>query len=184
MRNEVSRYKTNPFLEDFAIKKKDKMVKVSVLGKNDSVLVNQATGEVSGTHIVSYKKVDADQFVKLFTQNIALTFDLTSAGIKAFNVVMWIIQNEALNSDLITVSKYHVEDFNEVNNKTISLKTFYRGLKELEKNKIIAKYLINSQYFINPNFVFNGDRIAFSTVIEKAKTPTLFDEENNAIAVD
>lgn len=182
MRNEVVRYKVNPFLEDFTITKKDKMVKVSTLGKGDSVLVNQSTGEITGTHIVSYKKVDTEQFIKLFTQNIALTFDLTSAGIKAFNVVAWIIQKEALNNDLITLSKYHVEDFNAQNSKKISLKTFYRGLKELENSKIIAKYLLNSQYFINPNFIFNGDRVAFTTMIERKKvvsledrTPSLFE---------
>ena len=39
--------------------------------------------------------------------------------------------------------------------------------KELEDAKIIAKHRKRGDYFINPNFVFNGDRIAFSTVIEK-----------------
>jgi len=180
----VVRYKTNPFLEDFAIKKKDKMVKVSVLGKENNVLVNNDTGEVVGTHTIAIKKVDSEQFIKLFTQNIAWAFDLSSAGIKAFTVVAWIVQNEALNKDTIVISAYSIEEFNARNQKNISLQTFYRGLRELEKNKIIAKHQAQALYFINPNFIFNGDRVAFTTIIEREKEPTLFDEENNAIAVD
>lgn len=170
------RYPTNPFLNDLVIHKRDKLLKISSLGKENSVLINQSTGEITGTHVMAVKKVDTQQFLKLFTQNIALTFDLTTAGIKALNIVMWIIQNEALNKDLITISKWHIDDFNKQNDKDVSLRTFYRGLKELEKNKIIAKYIANSQYFINPNFVFNGDRIAFTTLIEKKKQATLFDD--------
>lgn len=180
----VVRYKTNPFLEDFAIKKKDKMVKVSVLGKENNVLVNNDTGEVVGTHTIAIKKVDSEQFIKLFTQNIAWAFDLSSAGIKAFTVVAWIVQNEALNKDTIVISAYSIEEFNARNQKSISLQTFYRGLRELEKNKIIAKHQAQALYFINPNFIFNGDRVVFTTIIEREKEPTLFDEQNNAIAVD
>ncbi|MBC9222158.1 hypothetical protein IBK32_10680, partial [Escherichia coli] len=43
------------------------------------------------------------------------------------------------------------------------------GLAELEAAKIIAKHLRPGWYFINPNFIFNGDRIAFTTVIERKK---------------
>ncbi|WP_259272006.1 hypothetical protein [Klebsiella pneumoniae] len=40
----------------------------------------------------------------------------------------------------------------------------------MEKAKIIAKTMRQGRYFINPNFVFNGDRIAFTTVIERKNT--------------
>lgn len=51
----------------------------------------------------------------------------------------------------------------------MSLPTFKRGLNELEKAQIIAKTMRQGRYFINPNFVFNGDRVAFSTVIERKR---------------
>jgi hypothetical protein len=88
-------------------------------------------------------------------------------GIKAFNVLMWIIQKEALNKDMVMITQYHLDEFNLSNEKNINMKTLYRGIKELEKAQIIARHLTNSIYFINPNFVFNGDRIAFTTMIEK-----------------
>ena len=52
----------------------------------------------------------------------------------------------------------------------LSLSTFKRGLNELEEAQIIAKHMRPGWYFINPNFAFNGDRIAFTTIIEKNGT--------------
>ena len=83
------RYKTNPFVSNMVIPVKGKQVKLSRLGKDDNILINQATGEVHGTHLTTYKRVDGEQFVKLFTANVGLTFDLTSAGIKSFSVLLW-----------------------------------------------------------------------------------------------
>ncbi|MFY0838350.1 hypothetical protein ACA371_28650, partial [Klebsiella pneumoniae] len=51
----------------------------------------------------------------------------------------------------------------------LSLATMKRGINELEKAKIIAKTMRKSFYFINPNFLFNGDRVAFTTVIERER---------------
>lgn len=175
-RAEIIRYENNPFTEDMVIPVKERQVKLSKLGKDENILINQETGEVLGTHLTTYKKVDSDQFIKLFTANIALTFDLNAAGIKAFNVLIWTLQNKALSKDLVPLDKYTLNEFLEGNshisdkkgNKlSLSLTTFGRGLSELESAKIIAKHLRQGWYFINPNFLFNGDRIAFTTVIER-----------------
>ncbi|ECY1947517.1 hypothetical protein F6719_22895, partial [Salmonella enterica] len=78
-----SRYKINPFLEDMIVPVKGKQVRLSRLGRDENILVNQSTGEIQGTHVATFKRVDGEQFVKLFTANIGLTFELSSAGIKA-----------------------------------------------------------------------------------------------------
>lgn len=49
----------------------------------------------------------------------------------------------------------------------MTLRTFQRGLAEQEKAKIIARNVRHDRYFINPNFVFNGDRLAFTRLIER-----------------
>lgn len=170
----VERYKSNPFLQDMIIPVKDKKVRLSALGKDANVLVNQNTGEIHGTHVTTYKKVDGEQFVKLFTSNIALTFGLSAQGIKAFSVLMWAIQNKAISKDEVYLDSHTREDFIESNeglSKSLKLSqpTFARGLAELNKAQIIAKTIRQGCYWINPNFVFNGDRIAFTTLIEKNK---------------
>lgn len=172
------RYKTNPFLLDMIIPVRGKQIKISKMGNDDNVLVNQSTGEVHGTHITTYKRVDSEQFVKLFTANIALTFNLTSPGIKVFSVVLWSLQNNALSKDEIDLDSLVLEDFIETHAEQsqslkLSMATFKRGLNELEKSKIIAKTQRKGRYFINPNFVFNGDRIAFTTLIERKKKETI-----------
>ncbi|WP_251124719.1 replication/maintenance protein RepL, partial [Escherichia coli] len=167
-----SRYKTNPFLEGMIVPVKGKQVRLSRLGRDENILVNQNTGEVQGTHVTTYKRVDGEQFVKLFTANIALTFDLSAQGIKAFNVLMWAMQKQSVSKDEVFLDTHIREEFLAVYNdkdKPIKLSqpTFARGLAELTKAQIIAKTIRQGVYWINPNFAFNGDRIAFTTLIER-----------------
>ena len=177
----VVRYKTNPFLSDLVVNFREKQVRLGALGKDSHVLMNESTGEVQGTHLVTYRRVDAEQFLKLFTKNIALTFDLTSPGIKAFNVLCWAVQVGALAKDEVALDSFTLDEFLAAHEgrkpplKNFSLATFKRGLAELETAKLIAKTLRKGRYFINPSFVFNGDRVAFSTVIERQE-PTYQDE--------
>lgn len=171
----VVRYKTNPFLDDLVVNLREKQVRLGPLGKDSHILVNQATGSAQGTHLVTYRRVDSEQFLKLFTKNIALTFDLTSPGIKAFNVLCWAVQVGALAKDEVALDSYALEEFLAAHSdrdpplKAFSIATFKRGLSELETAKLIAKTLRKGRYFVNPSFVFNGDRVAFSTVIERTK---------------
>ena len=107
----VVRHSKNPFTDNMTVPMTKKNVRLSRLGGNDNVLIDQVTGEHKGTHVTTYKKVDSEQFVKLFSANIAMTFDLTSAGIKAFNVLVWTVQNRAIEKDLIPLDKLVVEEF-------------------------------------------------------------------------
>lgn len=173
------KYKTNPFTEDLVIPIKNKMVRVS---KDNDVWINQNTGEVSSTNVVSYKQVDGATFTKLFVQNIALSFNLTSAGIKSLNVLLYAVQYQAIDKDLVQLDEYTLNDFLETNSALkLSLATFYRGLDELVKAEIIARNIRLGQYFVNPNFCFNGDRVSFTNAIERKKPASqvdMFDEQD------
>ena len=57
----VVRYKTNPFLSDLVVNFREKQVRLGALGKDSHVLMNESTGEVQGTHLVTYRRVDAEQ---------------------------------------------------------------------------------------------------------------------------
>lgn len=162
-----TRYENNPFLGNQVIPIKDK--RITVMGASDNVLVNQHTGEVTGTQVTAFRRVDSEKFVKLFAQNIGLTFDLSSYGIRAFNVLLWAVQNRAIGRDIIDLDKYTLADFLAQENKKFDYGNFKKGLNELCKAQIIAKALKRGRYFINPHFCFNGDRIAFTTVIERKK---------------
>jgi hypothetical protein len=166
----AKRHDRNPFVENMMVPVGKRQVTLSKLGKDDNVLINQHTGEIHGTHVTTYKRVDSEQFIKLFTANVALTFDLNAAGIKAFNVLLWTMQSKTIDSDLVPLDKFTLEEFVEAHpDLSLSQATFLRGLAVLEKAQIVAKHLRQGWYYINPNFVFNGDRIAFTQVIERTK---------------
>lgn len=183
------RHDKNPFLKDMVVPVRGQQVKMSRLGKDDNVLVNQATGEVQGTHITTFRKVDSAQFIKLFTQNIALTFDLKAAGIKAFNVLVWVLQRKAVEKDLIPLDRFVLDEFLDDHSArkppiSLSIATFGRGLTELEGAQIIAKHVRPGFYYINPNFCFNGDRIAFTTLIEKDVSKDRKEEQHELVFED
>ncbi|NVP02800.1 hypothetical protein HWA77_21560 [Photobacterium damselae subsp. damselae] len=176
-KKEIVRHTENPFMKDLDISIRTKQVKVSKLGKDNNVLVNEDTGEVQGTFVGTYKQVDDEQFLKLFTANIALTFELKAAGIKAFNVVCWLMQQRLntaeVTNETVFIDKYTLEDFNEQHNKKLSRAVLYRGLDDLIENKILARARREGEYYTNPSFMFNGDRIVFATVIERKKKEQL-----------
>lgn len=171
----IVRYEENPFIEGMIVPIRSQRVQLSRLGRDQNILVNHATGEVQGTHVTTFKRVDSEEFVKLFTSNIALTFELKAAGIKAFGVLVWVLQEKGVSKDLAPLDRLILDDFIEAHkDKKLALSpaTFARGLAELENAKIIAKHLRQGWYFINPSFIFNGDRVAFTTVIERKKRAT------------
>jgi len=166
------RHKQNPFLDEMTINLAKKQVKISTLGHGDNILVNNETGEIAGTHVVAYKKVDSTKFVKTFADYMSFTFDLSKAGNKALRVVMWAMQTESIDKDTVNLDKYTLEKFIEEHKSneppiTLSYPTFARGLAELDRGKIIAKSQRAGIYYINPSCMFNGNRIAFTTLIER-----------------
>lgn len=167
---QVVRYAESPFRQDLVVPIRDKQVQISRMGRDQNIMINQGTGEVVGTAVTAYKRVDNEKFIKLFTQNIALTFELKAAGIKAFTVLAWTMQEKSLERDLVPLDKLVLDDFLQSHSSLkMSQATFWRGLAELEDARIIAKHVRQGWYFINPNFVFNGDRIAFTQVIERER---------------
>jgi len=166
---DIKRYKENPFHADMVVPVKSSRVQLSTIGKDNNILINQATGESQGTAVTTYRKVDSTQFVKLFTANIGFILELTSPGIKAFGVLFWAVQNQAISKDEVTLDVHTLADFfsSDPTAKEFSKATFKRGLLELTKAKIVARTVRQGRYFINPNFMFNGDRIAFTTLIER-----------------
>lgn len=173
MTSKTKRYETNPFVADMVIPVGSKSIQITSLGKNSNILVNQSTGEITGTHVVARKQVDKDKFVKTFSDYMAFTFDLTRAGNKTLRVVMWALQEQAINKDVVILDKYTLLNFLKSYQKPpleLSYPTYARGLSELCKARIIAKTVRTGTYFINPQCMFNGDRVAFTTILERDST--------------
>lgn len=164
---EKVKYRNSPFIGDtFNVKTKSKQVSI---GKNDNIIINQTTGEISATHVITYKQVDASQFIKIFTDNIALTFELKNAGRKVFDMLLRTLQKNSIGKDVVNLTTYEREEFEIEFKVKLSQSVFSRGIIELIDHKILANTFKTGTFFINPNFIFNGDRVAFTNAYEIKK---------------
>lgn len=169
MKSQRIEYKENPFTQSLTVKTRSKTVTIQASDRMNTeyAIVNQDTHEVKSTHIATYKQVDDDQFVKLFTQNIAMIFDLSQAGRKTLDMIMHVMQRTAISKDEVYIDDNVRADFTEMFSLKLSKTTMYRGIAALEDANIIAKSVKTNIYFLNPNIVFNGDRLVLTQAIER-----------------
>lgn len=148
------KYEVSPFIDRLTIKTRGKKVTVA----RGSALVDLSTGEVEGmTEIAQIVEVDEGQFVKLFTKDLAIWFDLNKSGMRVFGALLTLVQETSIGRDMVffDVRSEALGAFN------ISKPTFYRGLDELIEKGFIARHLSSGWYFTNPAMFFNGNRARF-----------------------
>jgi len=158
-RRGVILYKENPFFLELKTKAKKITNK-----RGDMYLVSQDTNEIQ-SEVAGFwevKEVDNAKFIKLFVKGVKALSDLTNAGARVFELLYYVMQNN-LNKDKVYLS-YTLFDEENIN---ISETTFRRGLSELIKKNFLASTPAVGWYWINPNFIWNGDRLAFIKAYKK-----------------
>ena len=100
--------------------------------------------------------VDKTQFVKLYVDGVSAIEGLSSSGKKVFKILYLAIRDNK-DTDTILMS-FDIVDQDIVK---ISRTTYFKGMKELADKKFIAETMIQNYYFINPDYMFNGDRLTF-----------------------
>jgi hypothetical protein len=155
------RFPTNPFFDYFEIKEKDKMI----FAKTDSQALNPKTGEIMGQQIVArFKKVDAGQFVKIFTDKISTILDLSKAGHKLLTVVLSLIQHQAMNTDVLFMPLIDAQEEAKKVGFVLSKRTYERAIADIIRRGILARHYSPNMYFINPAIIYNGDRTKITFV--------------------
>jgi hypothetical protein len=172
-------YAENPFAKELVVPVRTK--KYSNTSGEKMMLVSQDTGEIRPAGFWTAKKVDEEQFVKLFAKGVKAFADLTNAGVKVFELLYIEIQKN-INQDKIYLS--FDPSFEE---KGLSERSYYRGLNELIEKNFIASTVKVGWYFVNPQYLWNGDRLVFAeefvkvkntqTKREDTKTIDMFDKE-------
>ena len=164
-KKDVIVYTSNPFWGVTQVKIGTKRVTMS-----GGYVAKQDTGEtISMAGIHRIETVDEDRFLKLFTQNSALFFDLSRPGQKLLHCVLTIYQATP-GKDGIWMTWRDCEDWikkNEV--KGLSRPSYHRALAELLHKKLIAESDRTNHYWINPHVFFNGDRLVYIQEYRKAK---------------
>lgn len=146
----------NPFMNGLQIQTTKK--KIEIRGKGNNIgFINYDTGETEpafGTYAI--KEVDKTQFVKVFADGIAGLLGLTSAGLKVFKIIYDRMVGSPGKDEILL-------DYRDIVKKYPKLKmseaTFSRGLTEVLKHNFLARSHIYNLYYVNPKYIFNGDRL-------------------------
>lgn len=150
-------YASNPFLADAAINTKTGVKRISSKGGEQMMVISQDTGEViAPAGFWHAQEVDKSQFVKLYINGVKAFKELSGAGTKVFEVLYLAVQ-DAISKDTIYIN------FLSLNQgmTPMSESTFHRGMKELIEKSFLAESQLGGWYFINPDFLWNGDRLTF-----------------------
>lgn len=166
------RYKNNPFINPIEIKTRGKRITVAPTRKNFSLL-DHDTGEVTGVTFCAYKEVDSEEFIKIYTANVELLFNLKGAGKKVFQILLKAMQEYSINRDTIYLDDETGLEAAKAIDVKISRASFYRGVGDLIQSSIIAKSTRTNLYFINPHIIFNGDRVTFINDFKRKQTKTI-----------
>lgn len=154
-RRGLSQYSANPFVSPGLVTTKTKRITNK---KGDMMVVSKETEEVVAP-IAGFwhaQEVDTAKFVKLYVNGVKAFRDLTSAGTKVFELLYLEVQKN-IGKDLIWLS------FGEVDQAATPMgkATFMRGMRELIEKGFLAESTTQSKYYLNPDYIWNGDRLAF-----------------------
>lgn len=160
-RRGVALYESNPFMVETRLETKTRRVTNK---RGDMMLVN-ATGDVQA-RIAGFwesQMVDSTKFVKLFVNGVKALAELTNAGTRVFEL-LYIEMQSNIGKDQVYLTYSGLDK----NLKGISRSTFSRGIAELIEKRFIAAMPAVGMYWINPDFVWNGDRLAFVKEFHRA----------------
>jgi len=149
-------YTHNPFIGNALANTKSGIKKISN-GGNKMMIVAENTGEiVAPAGFWQSQEVDRAQFVKLYINGVKAFKDLSNPGTRVFEV-LYIRVQESIGKDVITMTFSRIDQSLTPMTET----TFYRGMRELVEKGFIAESVVSGDYFLNPDYMWNGDRLAF-----------------------
>lgn len=155
------RFPTNPFFDYLEVREKDKMI----FAKTDALVTNEKTGEVMGQQVIAtFKKVDSEKFVKIFTDKISTILDLSRAGHKLLTIILSLIQRQSMNTDILMMPMSDAQAEAKKNGFSLSKRTYDRAISDIIKHGILARHYSPNMYFINPAIIYNGDRTKITFV--------------------
>lgn len=153
-RKGMALYKNNPFVVGGMVKSKTKRI----TNKRGDMMIVGDGGEVVAP-IAGFwqaQEVDASKFVKLYINGVKAFKELSNAGTRVFEVLYIEVQKN-IGQDKIYLGYSTLDE--EI--KNLSQATFTRGMRELIDKGFVAPTEAVSWYWLNPDYMWNGDRLAF-----------------------
>lgn len=170
----------NPFMRPTTLEINHNARRRYVRTANQQELVDPTTGEVHAISMIhTVEARDEASFVKVFADGVKAAFELKAAGMKVFQAVLAVYEQEKMSKGFAdSLSLFWFDGGLEGATIGISEKTFHRGLKEL-----IAKGFLQPKqpniYWVNPALFFKGDRVAFVKEYRRLSAPATITQGDN-----
>lgn len=156
-RRGLVKYKINPFLPLVSANTDEGTKRRTLRSKDGSKLMitSESGEEMAAAGFWHTQEVDKTQFVKLYVNGVKAFAGLSGAGAQVFGLIYSELQ-KIPGKDIVHLNFPDIKQ--EI--MPISKSTFMRGIKEILLKKFLAETLVNGRYFVNPDYIFNGDRLA------------------------
>jgi len=149
------KYADNPFIYETANNTKNGIKRITDKTGKKMMVINDGGEVIAEAGFWQIEEVDKTQFVKLYINGVKAFKELSGAGTKVFELLYLELQKN-IGIDTIYLSLADVNQSATPIGKT----TFFKGMKELLDKGFIAETTRTNQYYINPDYVFNGNRLA------------------------
>lgn len=162
-------YEFNPFMSSTNVAIKTKRV----TNKRGDMMLVSNEGEIV-SNIAGFweaQEVDSTKFIKLFIQGVKALKELTGAGTKVFEV-LYLQLRKSIGKDQVYMSFKIVDQ----TLTPMSEATYTRGMREIIEKGFLAASPNIGLYWLNPSFVWNGDRLAFVKEYRKISSNTIENE--------
>ena len=155
-RRGFKKYTQNPSVPAAIDNTKSGVKRISNKEGNKCMIISEHGEIIAPAGFYEIMEVDKTQFVKLYVNGVKAFQGLSSAGTKVFELVYYTVQERP------GVDKFYIH-FSNINQEQFPLseRTFHRGLTELLAKEFIFESTTPNLYFLNVNYLFNGNRLAF-----------------------
>jgi hypothetical protein len=163
-RRGVALHKSNPFVGAALVGTKTRRITNK---KGDMMLVSKETEQVIAP-IAGFwqaQEVDSAKFVKLYVNGVKAFRDLTGSGTKVFEILYLEVQKNT-GKDQVFLSFSLLDQ----SITPMAKATYKRGIAELIAKGFLAATPVQGWYWLNLDYMWNGDRLAF--VKEYYKAPS------------
>lgn len=150
-RKELPEYEDNPSVPVASKGAKIGTRRITNKAGDKAMIVSEAGEVLAPAGFYETMEVDQTQFVKLYVNGVKLFNGLSAAGAKVFDLLYRSMLKNP-NTDEIYLHRKMTKMANT---------TFERGLTDLINKEILYKSTRPFIYYININYLFNGNRLAF-----------------------
>lgn len=152
------KYESNPSVKDALESTRKGSRMIGNKGGNSAYIVSAETGEqVGAAFFATTQEVDKTQFIKLYADGIKSITGLSGTAIRVFEIVCLQVSKQPSKDKIYLHHTLQLDD----TVKPISERTFWRGLSELVEKEFLYPSTEKNHFYINVNYLFNGDRLAF-----------------------